>query len=703
MNSHALRVLEFENILEILVSYAGTPLGRTAIPRLRPLERLDEIRSRLAEAGEMARFLDVARLPLGGFRDVASEVRRVAEGGRPAEPDLLYDVLQLLRGGVSLREALSREPGEFPSLFAMGSGLEDIPDLRERISAAVDPREGLADTASDKLAVCRRELRVLRESLRQRVQQKRAESRLQRAYQNEGVKLKNDRYLLAVKAEFRSWVPGVIRDRSQSGATLYVEPDELVVEGDLLLELIDDERNEVQRILWEFTREILAEEASLKALQEGVTLIDLAFAKASYARAFHLSIPEVLDRGAGDPLRLELRETRHPYLMWLKRDTRRELRDKQFDAVESTVVPLDIRLGDPHRLIIVTGPNTGGKTVVLKTVGLCVLLALTAIPIPAATGARIPHVSDLFADIGDEQSIEQNLSTFSSHLHQIVEILRHADGGSLLLLDELGAGTDPLEGAALATALLEHFKREGWHAIITTHLTSLKEYAFQNEDVENAAMDFDDSTLEPTFRLLTGLPGRSHALEIARRAGVPDRIIEEAEAEVHEVQAPTREIIEKMVQSHRVMEKERRRMERLRQRAQGERRAAEAEREEARIERDTLRREADSFIEEKVRDARERLLPLIRKIQNVPRSLQPAVDELRWAVELLLTATPLGERREAFARSLKKEDEVYLPKFQERCAVRKINKGERKITVLLRGIPTEVSFDDVSWLGHDSP
>ena len=701
MNSHALRVLEFDSVREVVSAYAVTPLGKSAFAVLDPLGDPQAVEIRLAEAREMGELTEIARIPLAGFKDVATSVRTLAEGGRPSEPDLLYDVLLLLRGGVSLRETLSREPDEFPALYRLAAQLVDYPELREEIEHAIDPRDGVRDDATPRLRDVRRELRRLRESIRERIHKKAADSRLQRALQTEGIKFKNDRYMLSVKAEFRQTVPGVIRDRSHSGSTLYIEPEDLVLDGDALLGLIDDELDEVRKILWELTRKVLKVESGLRALQDIVSQIDQAYAKAAYAKAFKLVYPEIVRRQSGEPFELRLTEARHPYLMWLHRNVRRDIHDIALEEVHSKVVPLDVTLGSPHRLLIVTGPNTGGKTVALKTIGLCMVMALSGIPVPAVDTPRIPWISNLFADIGDEQSIEQNLSTFSSHLTNLVEILRDGDSDSFVLLDELGAGTDPLEGAALATALLQWFKDQGWAAVITTHLSSLKEFAFLNDEVENASMEFDPQTLEPTFRMITGVPGRSHALEIARRLGVSEEVVGPAEERVHASQAPTREVIEKMVESRRRMDKEHRRMQRLRQRAQGERRAAEAEREEAELERQALRREADALCEETVRDAKERLLPVVRQLQNVPKSLVPVVEELRCLIELLLTATPLGKRREEFARSLKKEDLVYVPKFRESCKVRKINKTERVVTVLLNGIPTAVSFDDVSWVDEN--
>ena len=401
--------------------------------------------------------------------------------------------------------------------------------------------------------------------------------------------------------------------------------------------------------------------------------------------------------GISDEGVLDLRQARHPYLMWLSRDAGRDFREIDLDSIHARVVPLDLHLGDPAGLLIVTGPNTGGKTVALKTVGLNVLLALSGVPVSAAS-ASIPVYTDLFVDIGDEQSIEQNLSTFSGHLRQLVEILRGATGKSLILLDELGSGTDPLEGAALGTAILDYFRTNEWKAIITTHLGSMKKYAFLHEGVENAAMEFDTESLKPTYRLLMGVPGNSNALAIARRLGVSEEVIVAAEEEISRVEEPTRELISRMEKSSRSVEKERRRAESVRLEVQQDKAEYSRKLAEIDIRRDFLEQEADLEIDRVMRQAREALKPIVDKLKNVPQTHKPMVAELATEVELLLIGTPLGRKREEFARSLRKGDEVRVPKLRGRGKVRKINKSERVLTVVLDGIPTEVGFDDISWI-----
>lgn len=690
---HALRVLEYDRIREILTSYASSSLGRACAGSLRPLGSLEEAKRRLDETEEMRALLKQARMPLSGLRDVVGETRAGAEQGRSIDPAELYNVVDLLTAARSVRDTIERHASALPELSRLTEGLNDLPELREEIAAKVDPREGVRDGATERLGAIRARIRELRASLRTRATAILSNGRLRVAFQSGGLTIKGDRYLVPVKAEYRSWVRGPVRDRSQSGATLYIEPEEITFEGDELLESLDAERNEVELVLWELTRKVAEARPVLERNQGVLSQVDFTHAKAVYADAFGLTSP-VLDPGEV----LELRDVRHPYLLWLARDERCGIREIDLDSVRSRVVPISVRLGEDFRILVVTGPNTGGKTVALKTIGLNVLMALSGVPVAAEPGSRVPWYRRVFADIGDEQSIEQSLSTFSSHLSQIIDVLRRADGESLILLDELGSGTDPLEGAALGRALLDVFLARGWRAIITTHIGSLKEHAYSREGVENAAMEFNPQTLRPTYRLLLGIPGSSNALAIARRMGLEPEVLDAAEREVTQVREPTREIISRMEKSRRRVEKERRRAERTRRRAQADARTYRERLEEVETLKQALEQEAQLVVDNSVREVKLRIEPLLEHLKNVPKTHRQLVDKLTDVVNELLVGTPLGEKREEFARSLRKDDTVYVPKFRDAAKVRKIDKGNRKLTVLWNGIPTEISFDDVSWV-----
>jgi len=690
---HAYRVLEYPRICETLASYAASPLGKACANRVRPLDDIEEIRRQLRQSEEMRSFLRHTRLPLSGLRDVATEIRTLVDSSRPGEPDFFYRVVDLLRAGVALRGKFSENSSALPELARLGEAIEDLPELRADIPEWIDPKGGVRDEASPKLAELRTQVRDLRNSLRRQATSMLSDARLRRAFQAEGVAIKHDRYMLPVKAEYRSWVLGPIRDRSQTGSTFYVEPEALTGEGDRLLEVLDKERDEEQRILWQLMRRIIGVRAALERIQEAIAWVDFTYAKASYAEAFGLTAPDVNVDGV-----LDLKDARHPHLLWLARDGNKSHREIDLEAVRKAVVPISVRVGQPFRILIITGPNTGGKTVALKTVGLSALLALSGIPIAAEEGSRIPMYSGVFADIGDEQSLEQSLSTFSSHLTHVIEILRQGSPGSLILLDELGAGTDPIEGAALGRVLLDTFLKRGWSAVITTHIGSLKEYAYAHEGAENASMEFDQRSLQPTFRLLMGIPGSSKALDIARRLGLDEEIVAAAEEEISRVEEPTREIVSRMERSRRGVEKERRRAERVRRKVQGTAKEYDARLAELEAERAVLREEAQQESEAIVRAAKARLESLLAELGSLPKAHQDTVDRLRQEVDTLLVSTPLGEKREAFARSLKKGVEVFVPKFREKGTVRRIDKGGRRLTVLLSGLAVELSFDDVSWL-----
>jgi DNA mismatch repair protein MutS2 len=336
-SGHALRVLEYDRIRDVLASYAVSAPGKDATSRMGPLADLATVERRLAETEEMKALLKHERLPLGGLRDVSGGLDAASAHGRPAEPDVLFQVVDLLRTGAAAREAIGRHRSALPRLAEIADGMDDIPSLRQEILAKIDAREGVKDGATEKLAALRAELQVLRDNLRARAHRILVEPRLRTAFQSEGLTVKNDRYLLPVKAEYRSWVHGPVRDRSQSGSTLYVEPDEITLEGDRLLEVLDKERDEVQRILWDLTRKTFAARSALGALQEKLAWLDFTAAKAAFASAFGFSAPEVNERGI-----LDLRDARHPYLLWLARDLKRGPREVDLEAVQSKVVPISV-------------------------------------------------------------------------------------------------------------------------------------------------------------------------------------------------------------------------------------------------------------------------------------------------------------------------------------------------------------------------
>jgi len=694
MDAHVLDTLDYHKLREVVARFALTPLGRGAAAALSPLSDRDAVVTALRETEEMRLLLrEGARLPLAGVEDVGALIAKAHDASRALEPEELRAVLAVLQAACSIRERFlaPASAARFPAVAALVGGLADLVDLRARLGEAIDERNKVRDEASDRLRSLRRAIEGLRETLRRRVTALLKTRRWARFLQEPTVAIRDDRYVISVRAECRGAIPGVVHARSQSGATLYVEPEEILADGNELAGLLEDERREVARILFALTKAVFDRREEIEAVAGRIARIELAWAKARYAEAYGLIAPEIAEDGI-----LRLSDVRHPHLALYAAGENPIAPDRERIARE--VVPMTLALGDGFRILVVTGPNTGGKTVALKTAGLVSAMALSGIPVPAAEGTRIPPFRRIFVDIGDEQSIEQNLSTFSSHVIRIVDAVREAGPGDLVLIDELGAGTDPLEGAALGEAILEVLEDRGPLAMITTHLGALKEYAYTHEGAENASMEFDRRTLAPTYWMRIGIPGRSNALDIARRVGMPEAVVARAEERMVKPPGEAEALIERMEHSRRAIEREKRRTEKTGRKIRGLRRDLEEEIEGVRRERETLRAEAEELVDERIRRLRVDLLRHLKEMGDVPKEFRAAVDRMEEALAGILAQTPLGERREAFARSLKPDDYVYVPRLGETCRVIKVHRARREIDVAWGGVPTRISFDDISWV-----
>ena len=449
---------------------------------------------------------------LGGVRDVRPSASAAGRGQVLAASELL-EIADLARASTRLRRTFVRTRQETPLLSTRAAGLADLEALRELIAGAVDERGEVRDSASRELQAIRRERDAVHGRLQQRMEALLRSASLRPSLQDPIVTLRDGRYVLPVRSEARSAVPGIVHDSSASGATIYVEPLAVIDLGNRWRELQAQERHEIERIMRSLSEAAGEAEHELVDAVERLARLDLALAKARLAEL--LGAADLTEAGSDAPWLVEapaalrLVEARHPLL-------------------EGEVVPVTIEAGGETRALLITGPNTGGKTVALKTAGLLSLMALAGLPVPADKGTRIPVYDAVFADIGDEQSIEQSLSTFSGHVTAIIDILERAGPRSLVLLDELGAGTDPTEGAALAIAIVGRFVEAGATLIATTHHSELKLFAHREAGVLNASVEFDVETLSPTYRLRIGVPGQSNALAIAERLGMPGAIVEAA-------------------------------------------------------------------------------------------------------------------------------------------------------------------------------
>jgi DNA mismatch repair protein MutS2 len=517
------RALEFDKILERLASHTAFSASDQLARSLEASTDHAEIARWQAETTEARSLLDQQpETTVGGARDVRPETQHARLGAMLSPMDLL-EIRQTLLAARTLRRTLTRLNNLYPRLAVLASQIQEIPVVADTIARAVNDRGEIVDGASDELARIRRELNTTRSRLQDKLQKILASSTYAKFLQEAIITQREGRYVIPIRAEAKGRIQGIVHDTSASGATLFIEPLSTVEVGNRVVELVRAEEREIERVLRELTNLIAAHAEPIDWVVEALAEIDLALAKAKYSleiRGVEPKIdfgdwkPDVGDRRASNlhppSPKLQLVDARHPLL----------------DPV--AVVPISIHLGGEFSILIVTGPNTGGKTVALKTVGLLALMAQSGLHIPAREGSRLPLFSGIYADIGDEQSIEQSLSTFSSHLKNITGILHEADTRSLVLLDELGAGTDPVEGSALARAILSYLLERGIPALVATHYAELKAFAQTTPGVQNASVEFDLETLSPTYHLTIGLPGQSNAFAIATRLGLDPAIIERA-------------------------------------------------------------------------------------------------------------------------------------------------------------------------------
>jgi len=524
MDSKTQHTLEYPKILERLAGYCAFAVSKEKARQLEPSRDIEEIRQRQAVTREALQLL-ITRpdLSIGGARDVRPSVDLAQHGGVLTPTDLL-DLKSTLLSARNLKRIFDRLETQYPQLFAIAGQIAFPNSLIDDISRAISERGEILDSASEKLGLIRRDLRVVHDRLLAKMQRMVTDPKNGPYLQEALITQRDGRYVLPLRAEFKGRIKSIVHDQSASGATLFVEPLAVVELNNQYRELQLAERDEERRILAELSHKISINAAEILRTTATVAQLDLAFACAKYADDLAASEPVLVSPGSSPA---DNRFLHHPGTVIRLYRARHPLLAPQ------TVVPVDVELDDQTYALVITGPNTGGKTVSLKAVGLLALMAQAGLHIPASSGSQLSVFQEIYADIGDEQSIEQSLSTFSGHMTNIIRILEKADQRSLVILDELGAGTDPQEGAALARALLTHLLERGITTLVTTHHPELKAFAHATPGVVNASVEFNLETLQPTYHLTIGLPGRSNALAIAQRLGMPGEIIQAARAELN--------------------------------------------------------------------------------------------------------------------------------------------------------------------------
>ena len=620
MTERTLRVLEFTKIRDRLAEFALTESGKRLCCELQPMSRLDEIERAQAETEEATVVLTyLGGHPLIAFEDV-NEYIALAEKGATLSQKALLQIAHSLRAARAARQGLVTERENTPILTQEASRLQPYTQLERDLSDAILSEEEMSDHASPALSDIRRHIRGANDRVRDKLNQMAKGAAFSKYLQEGIVTMRGGRYVLPVKAEYRSAVPGLVHDQSSTGATLFIEPLAVVELSNEIKEWTMKEQEEIERILAAFSSQVGGIASNLYLNLAILAHLDFVFAKGMLSREMNAVSPKLNKHGF-----IRFVRVRHPLID----------RDK--------VVPCDLTLGDDYTTLVITGPNTGGKTVTLKTIGLLTLMAQSGLQVPGLLGTEIAVFDQIFADIGDEQSIEQSLSTFSSHMVNIVSILQNMGDNDLVLFDELGAGTDPTEGAALAQTILKTLLDRHIRTAATTHYSELKAFALTTRGVENASVEFDVTTLQPTYRLSVGVPGKSNAFEISRRLGLDDHLIAQAKELLRQDSIRFEDVIANAEYHKQIAEKERLLAEearketvRLRDEAeklyrdmeQKEQNATRKAKDEARRILENARREADQILDGLKRIKKESASSSQQEASALRKQLEKGIDSL---------------------------------------------------------------------------
>lgn len=665
MDVKSSHTLELTRILEQLQEYCAFSGSKELAASLKPTCDHDLALRRLAETTEARLLLSMnPGATIGGARNVRSELHD-ARRGILLEPSQFLDIKNTLIAARHQIRFFEKECESYPVLAALTSNLELPPGLIDRISRTMDERGQILDEASKKLKSIRGENKVVHSRLLSKLERLVNDTAKAKLLQESIITQRDGRYVVPLKADYKGRIKGIIHDRSASGATLFIEPSSVVELNNQIRELELEERDEIRRILSELTSAVADHSQLIFIAVDALASLDFALARARYANSIDANEPILHPAVPGGEIVFRLIGARHPLLD------------------PDQVVPVDLKLDPGVRALIITGPNTGGKTVTLKTAGLLALMAQCGLHIPAVSGSELSMFSDVFADIGDEQSIEQSLSTFSGHIANITRILENSDEHSMVLLDELGAGTDPQEGAALAQALLSTFLERQCLTLIATHYPELKGFAHTTGGVQNASLEFDLDSLQPTYRLILGLPGRSNALAIAERLGLDSTVIEEARSLLNPDELRTEGLLDEIMRQRDEAEKSTLAARNAEEAAQHNQRKLAQRLEEIEAERASILEQAQQEASGQINQIRAELADLRRQLRNAREPLE-AVKELEKKAEILEEkAQPEKPHkpRTPRPRPFKEGDRVYIKTIDTAGTISSLDGSQAEIQV----------------------
>ena len=689
MNEKALRVLEYHKIIEKLTEYAGSEMGKTLCKNLMPSSNLGEICQAQTETSDaLARIYAKGSISFSGLKDVRGSLLRLKVGSTLSIVELLQisGLLDVALRVKSYSRKENAQDGE-DSLDASFSAIEPLSPLNNEIKRCIISEEEIADDASPALKSVRRSMRLTNDRIRTQLSSMVNSQSVGSKLQDNIITMRNGRYCLPVKAEYRSQVQGMIHDQSSSGSTLFIEPMAVVKLNNDLRELEIKEKEEIEKILADLSSQAAQYHEVLSANVAVLTQLDFIFAKANLSRSYNGTQPRFNENGW-----IHIKKGRHPLL------------DKK------KVVPIDIHMGKDFKLLIVTGPNTGGKTVSLKTVGLFTLMGQAGLHIPAFDNSELSVFENVFADIGDEQSIEQSLSTFSSHMTNIVRILAESNYKSLVLLDELCAGTDPTEGAALAISILKNFLIRSVTTMATTHYSELKVFALSQKGACNACCEFDVSTLSPTYKLLIGVPGKSNAFAISQKLGLPQFIIDDAHKNLDAADQDFEDLLSDLDASRKTIEREREEIETYKAEVADLKARLETKQENLDARKEKILREANEQARSILQDAKDFADQTIRDMNKMASGAMDskAMEKKRTAVrEKLnkvsgnLTLSANGKKTNLKAGDLKLGDSVKVLSMGIKGTVSALPDSKGMVLVQMGILKSRIALSDLELLDEE--
>ena len=663
MARFAIKTLEFDKVKNILADKTATALGRQAVGAMHIESEFSKVKRLQEETAEALRIMDEGkRFPFGGAYNIVSEVKR-AELGSTLDPEELLHIQTTVAAIRQMKFFLQDEAEIAPVLSEFANSLGIFTKLEKQITNAIDDHGEIKDSASTKLGGLRTAIQIAKNRIKEKLDSLLHDPSNQKYFQENLVTMRGDRYVIPVKMEYKMNFPGIVHDQSGTGATLFIEPMAVVNLNNDMKRYMAEEKEEMERILRQLTANVGAEAAGILASLDILTDLDVICARAYLAHEQHAVRPQMLLKG-----KVEIKQGRHPLLN------------------KDSVVPLDVELGERFSMLLITGPNTGGKTVALKAVGLFALMAQSGMFIPASS-AKLPVFRAVYADIGDEQSIEQSLSTFSAHMTNLISILGEVKSGDLVLIDEICAGTDPNEGAALAMSMLEHLHKNEVLTMVTTHYSELKTFAYGHEGMENASVEFDPVSLRPTYRLLMGVPGSSNAFNISRRLGLAEDIVVQAGRLLNQEHVHMETVLQELDSERRKFESGSQEIERLRIESEHLRNELAHAKQDFERRKNEMLRKAREQADDIYRRSRRESEAVLKELRSMKadfdtKRLEQAAEEARKKLNKTLSEdTPLPEGAPLTKETAKKGLNVFVTTLGKNGTIIDVNGNDVTVQV----------------------